>query len=318
MLHDPRDLKDERHAAEEDGLQDMNDGEFEDGYQDGLDHLEGFGYLDEDPIQFEDPEENEDRAKDRARIAELMAGIVGGDDAAWVALVEEFAHRVRFKVLGILRDMGRIDLVQDDMEVDGMVMEAFLVIRHKAASWSPDGGALPWNYMFRAIKAKVSEIVGHRTAELNDEIFDGGDGSTGVADSGDVPRRDIDTEEFFRRFAEEADDQRVVFFLAVLRYYANERDYQIALEYMMQHAFGDESPSKTVADRLHAKYPKLKDPNVRKIASRVREKILTAIREVDEKGWAGPQMAGLEPRDLLEIEWLVQPKRKANGGGGAA
>ena len=80
MLHDPRDLKDERHAAEEDGLQDMNDGEFEDGYQDGLDHLEDFGYLDEDPIQFEDPEENEDRAKDRARIAELMAGIVGAAD----------------------------------------------------------------------------------------------------------------------------------------------------------------------------------------------------------------------------------------------
>ena len=74
MLHDPRDLKDERHAAEEDGLQDMNDGEFEDGYQDGLDHLEGFGYLDEDPIQFEDPEENEDRAKDRASVVTTRPG----------------------------------------------------------------------------------------------------------------------------------------------------------------------------------------------------------------------------------------------------
>jgi hypothetical protein len=172
--------------------------------------------------------------------------------------------------------------------------------------------------MFRAIKAKVSEIVGHRSAELDDEIFDGGAGATGASDPYDVPRLDVDTEEFFRYFADESGDRLVVFFLAVLRHFANERDYRIVLEYMMQQAFLDEAPSKTVARRLEASYPELTDDNVRQIASRVRRKILKAIGKVDEKGWSGPQMASLEPSDLLEVEWLVKPNRKADGGGDVA
>lgn len=248
----------------------------------------------------------EDRAAVRAVVAGLMARVVAGDDAALFEMMAEFGHRVRFKVLGILRDIGRSELASDDVEVDGMVTEAFLVIRDRAAGWSPDGGALPWNWAFLAIRARIHQIVGHRVVELEDEWFDG----PAPEAPDDPPQRDADAEEFFRALSERLGDRRVGFFLAAVRHHTtSEEQYQKVLEFLMQKYLGDPSPSRTVAIlhgapvRDEVALKKASD-NVRQIASRTRRKILAAIDGADEAGWNGPWLDGLEPKVLLAIEWL--------------
>ncbi len=262
-------------------------------------------------MQNENDPRGDDRAETRALVTALMARIVAGDDAALFEMMAAFGHRVRFKVLGILRDIGRHDLVVDDLEVDGMVTEAFIVIRDRAAGWRPDGGALPWNYAYRAVRARIYEVVGHRYVELDDGSFDDVAHADGASGPGSTPWHDLDAEQVLRDVARLVGDARLTFFLEVLRYFVSERDYEVVVEYLVQKYLDDPSPSQTVAGRLG-----LSDANVRQIASRTRRRLLNAIDDGAVDELADGRSDGLRPHHLLDIGWLGG--NAVNGGDGVA
>jgi len=220
----------------------------------------------------------------KAAIAILMARIVAGDDAAIFTLQATNGHRVRFQVLRLLEQMGCRYLANDWDEVDGLVTDAFDVIRQKAAGWSPDGGALPWNWAYFAIRDTVYRSVGHRTTELLDELFERPGAMWDEWDGAEL-HRDESTVEAFERLAKS--DEVVRLFLSTLRHMVSERNYVVVLEYLLQQGSGDRSPSKTVARRVG-----LKPDNVRQVASRTRKRILG---EIDAD-------SGLEP--LLDMRWF--------------
>ena len=72
------------------------------------------------------------RSDDRSRVAELMARIVDGDEAAFFMLVSEFDSRVAYIVRQFVIDMGRRDILADEDELGGLVTDAWLVIRERA------------------------------------------------------------------------------------------------------------------------------------------------------------------------------------------
>jgi len=220
----------------------------------------------------------------KAAIAILMARIVAGDDAAIFTLQATNGHRVRFQVRRLLEQMGLGYLANDRDEVDGLVTDAFDVIRQRARGWSPDGGALPWNWAYLAIRDMVYRSVGHRTTELLDELFERPDAMWGGWHETEV-HRDESTVEAFERLAES--DEVVRLFLSTLRRLVSERNYVVVLEYLLQQGSGDRSPSKTVAHRVG-----LKPDNVRQVASRTRKRILG---EIDAD-------SDLEP--LLDMRWF--------------
>ena len=54
---------------------------------------------------------------DKARVAELMARLAGGDNAALCVLEEEYGHRVGYMVRHQVEDMGRRDILADPDEL---------------------------------------------------------------------------------------------------------------------------------------------------------------------------------------------------------
>jgi DNA-directed RNA polymerase specialized sigma24 family protein len=227
-----------------------------------------------------------DRQNDRRQVADLMRRIVAGDDAAFFTLMQDYGHRVRFVVRRVLEDMGRRDILRDADEMTGLVNWACLVIRDRAAGWSPDGGAMPWTWASRAIRAMVYEAVGHRVVELDEGSFDeGADSASEVPVPGAPTGEDRVVEEFVHMACRHP---FVRLLLEALRGVASERDYEVVLEYVVQRSNGDPSPSHTVAREFD-----LSPDNVRQIFSRTRRRLLTAIDD-------DPSLV-----PLLEIWWLA-------------
>lgn len=223
---------------------------------------------------------------DREQVADLMRRIVGGDDAAFFTLIQEHGHRVRFVVRRVLEDMGRRDILRDEDEMTGLVNWACLVIRDRAAGWSPDGGAMPWTWASMAIRAMVYDAVGHRVTDLDDGSFDEGEDAGGRPPApGESTGEDRAVEDFVRLACRHP---FVRLLLDTLREVASERDYEVVLEYVVQRSNGDPSPSHTVAREF-----RLSPDNVRQIFSRTRRKLLAAIDD-------DPSLV-----PLLEIWWLA-------------
>ena len=163
-------------------------------------------------------------AEDRAEISEVMARIVAGDPAAVVTFMDRFGHRVRFVVRRILEDMGRLDVRDDADELHGLVTDACLVVTDRAAGWSPDG-ALPWTWAYLAIRAKVGQVVGHRSIELEESLVD--DPGTGPP----VIVLDEPSSDGFIRLA--CRDPYVRLLVDSLRTVASTRDYEVVLDYVV-------------------------------------------------------------------------------------
>ena len=225
-------------------------------------------------------------AGDRQVVADLMRRMVAGDDAAFFTLMQDYGHRVRFVVRRVLEDMGRRDILRDTDEMTGLVNWACLVIRDRAAGWSPDGGAMPWTWASRAIRAMVYEAVGHRVVELDEGTFDEGpDHAPEAPMVGEPTGADRVVEEFVHLACRHP---FVRLLLETLRGVSSVRDYEVVLEYVVQRSNGDPSPSHTVAREFG-----ISSDNVRQIFSRTRRKLLAAIDD-------DPSLV-----PLLEIWWLA-------------
>lgn len=215
----------------------------------------------------------------RPRLEEVMAGLAAGDPASVWALVAEFGDELARPVRKLLGEMGRRDVLVEPGRVEGMVVDIALHLLDHGARWSPTGGALPWVWADRAVRAIVARDVGHRSAELDDDRED--TPHLEPVESGGTAAEPT--------LAELASVEPTVGLLAAaMARVGSERDRAVHLEYGIQRAGGDPSPAHTVARAFG-----LKPDNVRQIDHRMKGR-LRHLAETDE-GY----------RDLGGLRWLA-------------
>lgn len=208
---------------------------------------------------------------------QMMAGMAAGDAAFLFAFIEAFGPKVRWVVRSILEGMGRHDIVRHAAELDGLTLDACDVIFRRAGGWKP-GGAAPWNWAFKAIRAEVARVIGHRVVELGtDEDRDGEVGFHGSVVS-DLAGDDLAV--LIRRHP------RVGMLDRAIRSVGSDRDQHIYWEYRLQQGFGDPSPAHTVGARFD-----VNPDNVRQICRRHGQKVWKVIEtdpsfaDLRDHGW---------------------------------
>jgi len=211
---------------------------------------------------------------DREQLARLMAALPG-DLGVLAEFIDAYGGRLAGVVGSILVGFGRRDVLRDDDEMMGLVVEAALVIQDNAAAWSPDGGALPWNWARKGIVSAVVRVIGHPQVEAEEERLASTpvESGAGVLDVHDVAAR----------------HPRLALLLeAIGRVDASERDRHVHLEYRLQSLLGDPSPAHTVAAPFG-----LTPANVRQIDRRMRTK-LAALADLDGRY-----------ESLVDLPWIT-------------
>jgi len=197
----------------------------------------------------------------RAELLRLMAAMASGDRAALFPFVEIFGNVLAAMVRRTLADLGRNDVAKKPEDVDYLVQSAAFVIFDRSSSWRPDGGALPWVWAERAIRAEIVRWLGHPAVEWSGDI-EVDDLRAGLP----IASREVDLSSLA------ADHRLVALLLEAVKEVASERDRHVHLEYQIQKGLGDRSPATTVADIFG-----LSPANVRQIDRRVRQKLQDLI-----------------------------------------
>ncbi len=197
------------------------------------------------------------------RLEEIMTRLAADDMGAMFDLTEEYGHRIRGVVRSIVRKTGRHDILNDPDEIACLTMDAVLMVVRYAASWNPEG-ALPWIWRYKAIRKAVWSGIGHRVVELEEW----NQGEVRVPASG-PSSRGLRVDHVFQ-IADSRPELKL--FLDVLGEEASERDVGVVLEYELQKVEGVRAPSETTA-----LLSGLAVPNVRKIASRTRKKMVRRV-----------------------------------------
>lgn len=195
-----------------------------------------------------------------------MVAMAEGDHSAVFTLVDEFGDQIAAMVRSQLASYGRRDLLRDRDEMVGLVHTAAFEILDRAGSWDP-AGAPPWVWAGHAIRAAVAQQIGHPLADIDvDRLVERQalmPFSRSGPDRADLDdHRDLDLD----RLAERHPQVRLL--LDALSVTASERDQVVVGQFLIQKAFGDPSPSHTVAAECG-----LSPANVRQIVSRLRRKL---------------------------------------------
>ena len=195
------------------------------------------------------------------RLAMVMARVAAGEQGAVFELYEEYGGQIAGLVRRHLRRMGMYDV--DTNELDGMVIDACLMLRDVAGAWSPEGGALPWNWAGPRVVMIVSAWLGQHSVE-----FDPARHEQVVIEQ--LRYADLELEELEVLRGLRSTNQACALLFEALERVATERDRTLLLEMRTQAAAGDPSPAVTVAQR-HG----MKPDAVRQVASRVRSRLRT-------------------------------------------
>jgi len=227
-----------------------------------------------------------------------MAGMAAGDAAFLFTFHERFGPKVAWLVRDIVRGMGRLDVLGDNDEIDGLVIDACEVLFTRAAGWH-SGGALPWNWARNAILSSVAAGVGHRQIEFTEAFgFDsvesqgsGVEGNSGVEGEASGPKADVadltgDTvlglvlavggHERDDLSSVISTDPRARLLDQAIRSVGCERSQLVCWQYGIQKGLGDPSPAITVGVMFG-----LNPGNVRQIYRRQKVKV-EALIETDE------------------------------------
>jgi hypothetical protein len=203
----------------------------------------------------------------------MMAGMAAGDAAFLFAFIDTFGPKVRWVVRGIVEGMGRHDLLRNVGELDGLTLDACDVIFARAGGWRP-GGARPWTWAHKAIRAEVARSIGHRTVEFesvechdDDLAGEAGPRSTGAVV--DLAGDDLDV--LISRHP------RVRLLDEAIRAVGSSTHQEIYWEYRLQQGLGDPSPADTVGRRF-AKRP----ATIRQICKRHGDRVWATVHE-DER-----------------------------------
>lgn len=207
------------------------------------------------------------------RLAVVMAAMAEGDKAAVFSLYSEFWGQLAASVRRELRRLGVENPSAE--ELDGMVIDACLVLKDCGGAWKPDGGALPWTWATHRLAGVASNWVGQHADEFDADHTAGDSDNSPVT----VPATDDEAElvVLFRMARRHAGCALV---LEALERVATRRDQAIVLELRCQIAAGDPSPALTVAARHN-----VSGEVVRQAASRVRKRL--SLLAAGEERFAG-------------------------------
>ncbi len=196
----------------------------------------------------------------RLRLEETMCRLAADDPAAVWSLIEDFGDDLAKVARSVISAAGRRDALTDPGRVEGLVVDIALHLFHEAASWDPQGGALPWVWARRAIEKIVWADLGHRSVELDDLVRD----RSGPAVEAAEPWAGVD----LTLVDVAAVDPAVARLVEAIGLVGSPRDAAVHTEYRVQRAAGDPSPANTVAAEFG-----LRPDNVRQIDARMRRKL---------------------------------------------
>lgn len=191
-----------------------------------------------------------------------MQRMAMGDHAYLFTFVREFGSRVEAAVRRMVGEMGRRDVLADPDELEALVLDACWVIYDRASGWRP-GGALPWSWAARAIRAELARAIGHRTVPVTDDDVE-------VVDAVAAPSEHGDADVTFASLAQR--DPRVALLADAVARIGSPRDQRVFIEYRLQKELGDPSPSHVVAREFG-----LTPANVRQIDCRMRKRLAEVI-----------------------------------------
>ena len=164
------------------------------------------------------------------------------------------------------------------LALDGLTLDACDVVFRRAGGWKP-GGAAPWNWAHKAIRAEVARSIGHRVVEFNP---DHDDRDSEVGHHGGVVS-DLAADDLGVLINR---NPRVGLLDQAIRSVGSERDQLVYWEYRIQQGMGDPSPAHTVGARFG-----LKPDNVRQLCRRHGKKVWSIVAtdrmfaELRDHGW---------------------------------
>lgn len=205
----------------------------------------------------------------RVRLEDTMSRLAAGDPAFIWSLVEDFGDDLAGVVRATVGAAGRREVLSEPGRVEAMVFDIALCLFEQAASWDPDGGALPWVWARRAIDQIIWADLGHRCIEL-DELVVGpppGAGPPEARSGGGAPAIDESLAEV-TLLDLAVHDRRIARLIEAIGAVGSDRDGAVHTEYRIQRASGDPSPANTVADAFG-----LQAANVRQIDARMRRRL---------------------------------------------
>jgi len=212
-----------------------------------------------------------------------MEGMAAGDPAFLFTFHERFGEKIGWVVRDMVRGMGRLDILRNADEIDGLVIDACEVVFIRSAGWNP-GGARPWNWAAKAIRSRVAAVIGHRVVEFDDR----GDDTCALAPAADATGIEgeangmqagaadltLDTGTIAEMLSA---DPRASLLDRAIRSVGRERNQKICWQYSVQKALGDPSPAVTVAGMFG-----LKPGNVRQIHHRQKAKVEALVNSDDQ------------------------------------
>lgn len=193
-------------------------------------------------------------------LTEVMAGVAGRDPWAMATFYELATKPVRSIVLGAFR--SRNMWISADC-VDDIVQDLILELVELAPSWSPDGGAAPWNWARNRLVALAFTRLGMFCDDL-DQVREQ------PADTGAPQACNRAGADGWDTLVALADSHpHAALLTRSLLQGVTERDRRVWVDFVMEKSNGNRSPAVTVA-QLHDINPVL----VRKVVQRVKAKLL--------------------------------------------
>jgi len=206
-----------------------------------------------------------------------MRRLIEGELAMVWALSTEFGEDIARAVRRHLRSMGRTEVITEPGRVEGLVIDVALWFLDHGAAYDP-AASLPWVWADKPIRSLVASEIGHRSVEIKAAEFE-----PALAES-EAPSLDPAVVEL-RSLADR--EPTVALLIEAAEHVGSERDAKVHLEYRVQLALGDPSPSHTVADMVG-----LQAANIRQIDTRMRKKVAHLVS------------SDLRYRPLKELAWL--------------
>jgi len=198
----------------------------------------------------------------RKMLEEVMCRLTEGELAMVWTLSTQFGAELSRVIHRHLRSMGRLDVLTEPGRVEGMVIDVSLWFFDHGAGYDPTA-TLPWVWADKPIRSLVASEVGHRSVEFDSSL----EGQASVPAESSVAE--------LRALADS--EPCVALFIEATEEVGSERDALVHLEYRVQKALGDPSPSHTVADMVG-----LQAANIRQIDTRMRKKVQRLV-SVDDR-----------------------------------
>ncbi len=177
------------------------------------------------------------------RLAELMAAMAQGDTAAVFALRGEYGGSIAAAVRDVLRRRGAL-CTRD--EIESLVVDVCLMLYETAASWSAEGGALPWIWA----QMRVGNLVDRHLGQYADPLDEQRDGPVGgfVTSGQEGSADEPPVLDVLDRLSSSHPAARLL--QEALGQVATARDGELFLELRIQELLGDRSPAVTVGGLL--------------------------------------------------------------------